>query len=75
MPTEAKGIAYRQIDFLFPRRIGNVIQVAIRIGSLVMDGRGQNAFPHGLNTEDDLNAPVAPIMCPVMDLVEEIGIL
>jgi len=73
MTAKAERITYRQIYFLFASLIWNNIQIALWVGRLIMNGRWQHAFPNGIYTKDYFEGTVAPIICPVIDFVEELG--
>lgn len=53
------------------RSIWRVIKIADGIGRVVVNGRGHHALLERHGTGHDLDAPVAPIMWPVIDLVDE----
>src|SRR5258708_1568446 len=42
---------------LFPSLIGNVIQVAFRVGHVVVDRRGEDATTNGHNANDHFDSP------------------
>src|SRR5690349_21543708 len=52
MPTKAECVTDRQIDFLLPSLVRDVIQVAFRIRGLIVDRRWHDSLPHYMHTED-----------------------
>ena len=52
MAAKAEGIRENQINLLFARLVGNVIQITLRVGCFIVDGRRQDAIPHYLHTKD-----------------------
>src|SRR5689334_4929545 len=49
VPAEAERIRQRRVDALRSRHVRHVIEVAVRIGLLLIDRRGQAALQDGLD--------------------------
>jgi hypothetical protein len=56
--------------------VGNIVQVACGVGVVQVDRRRDDLVLEGLDADNGLNGPGgANRMWPIMDLVEEMGIL
>src|SRR6266513_2443657 len=71
--AKAKRIRKGIFDRSLARVIRNVVQIALGIGRLQVDGRRQNLVAERQNADACLNPPAPPSRCPVMDLVELMG--
>ena len=70
VPAETERIGHGMVDLRLARLIWDVIQVTFGIGGLIVDRGRDHTLAHGQDT-----APEAPSRCPVMDFVEDTGIL
>ena len=50
----------------FPSDVGNVIQIAVGIGSFVIDGRRQHAIADGHDADDQLDGAVDDLVAAVL---------
>ena len=69
MAAEAKGVVGDGVDFHLAGLVGYVVEVAVRVGGLVVDGRRDGAGFERLAAGGP-TPPAAPSMCPVAPLVE-----
>src|SRR5438552_2943725 len=51
MPTEPHGVREREVDLRLSRAIGYVVEVALRIASLLIDRRRKQSIPHPEDAE------------------------
>src|SRR5207245_2157331 len=58
--AEAERVAHGGADRDLARDVGDVVQVALRIGILVVDGRRQHAVLDGLDAGDRLDPATRP---------------
>src|SRR5579863_6410003 len=56
LTTEAEAVRQRRVDLGRAGLIGNIVQVALGIGSLVIDRRGQHIVANRQQTGDGFNA-------------------
>ena len=70
MSAKTKGVGYRRVDDPFLRNIWCNVQIALRIGCLVVYGRRHNIVFHGSAVAINSTAPAAPSKCPIIDFVE-----
>src|SRR5215470_12250824 len=54
--AEAEGVRERDLDVLLARLVGNVVQVAVGVGRLVVDGRRQDAVMEREHRRNRLDA-------------------
>src|SRR4051812_25239575 len=55
LSAETETIAEAVPDLLLPRGVRNVIQVALGVGRIVVNGRWQHTSVHGLDAGDQLD--------------------
>ena len=73
MPSEPEGVAHHGLKLHLSGNVGGIVQVALRVRVLQIDGGGMIPFCRATTLIAASKAAPAPSMCPVMDLVELMG--
>jgi hypothetical protein len=68
--AETEGVRHRDVDSHRPRAVGHVVEVAVRIGVLIVRGRRGDPSRIASTLKMASTTPAAPSRCPVIDLVE-----
>ena len=68
-PPKPKELLIATSDLGAARLVGHVVEVALRVGELVVDGRRHAALADGRMQAIASTPPPAPSRCPVMLLV------
>ena len=71
VPPKPNALRQRDLDVLLARLVRDVVEVAVGIGRLVVDGRRQHPVVEGQHGGDGLDAARGAEQVPVIDLVDE----
>lgn len=70
MPSESERVGDTEGQIGLDCCVRSVVEVALRIRSVEVDGRRADAVTEGKHRAIASADPAAPNMCPVMDLME-----
>ena len=71
MAAQPHRIRECDVDLRLARLVGDVVQVALRIGMAVVNRRRQHTFVDGRTHIIASTAPAAPKVWPIIDFVDE----